>query len=166
MYWKALLLLAFVAFLLGGASDAPLDRATLRGLKAVNIVIDPVAPELEKEGATADALRNRLQEQIRSAGITIDTDSREFVGLRVTAVKAARRPLVPGNTFAIAISFGLYQRVSLVRDPTVRTSTQTWEVQTVMLVDAKEVSRACMDSMNELAGRFVAAYKSVNQAGG
>lgn len=165
MYRKALVLLPFVALTLGGASDAPLDRATLRGLMGVNVVIDPVAPEIEKEGATTDALRNRFEERIRRAGISIDTDSREFVGLRVTAVRAARRPLGNGAMFAIAATIGLYQRVTLVRDPSVRTSTQTWEVDTVMLVDTKEVHRACMDSMDELAGRFVAAYRSVNPAG-
>jgi hypothetical protein len=165
MYRKALVLLPFVALTLGGASDAPLDRATLRGLMAVNVVIDPVAPEIEKEGASADALRNRFEEQIRHAGISIDTNSREFVGLRVTAVRAVRRPLMNGATFAIAATVGLYQRVTLVRDPSVHTATQTWEVETITLADSKEVQRACMDSMDELAGRFVTAYRSVNPAG-
>jgi hypothetical protein len=164
MYRKALVLLPFIALPLGGASDAPLDRATLHGLMGVNVVIDPVAPEIEKEGATADALRNRFEERIRRAGITIDTGSKEFVGLRVTAVRAARRPLATGATFAIAATIGLYQRVTLVRDPSLHTVTQTWEVETVMLVDTREVQRACMDSMDELAGRFVTAYRSVNPA--
>lgn len=117
MYRKALVLLPFVALTLGGASDAPLDRATLRGLMGVNVVIDPVAPEIEKEGATTDALRNRFEERIRRAGISIDTDSREFVGLRVTAVRAARRPLGNGAMFAIAATIGLYQRVHVGARP-------------------------------------------------
>ena len=149
---------------LGGASDAPLDRSTLRGLKAVHVVIDPVAPEIEKEGATADALRSRLEERIRRAGITIDNDSREFVGLRITAVRSARKALAMGTTYAIAASIGVYQPVTLVRDASLRTATQTWEVETLTLVDTKTVDRACLDSMDELAGRFVTAYRSVNPA--
>lgn len=131
---------------------------------AVNVVIDPIAPEIEKEGATPDALRKRFEDRIRRGGISIDTDSKEFVGLRVIAVRSAHRPLATGATFAIAATVGLYQRVTLVRDPSVHTSTETWGVETVMLADTKEVQRACMDSMDELAGRFVAAYRSVNPA--
>lgn len=165
MYRRAPVLLMLLAMRLGGASDAPLDRNTLRGLAAVHVVIDPVAPEIEKEGATADVLRTRLEDRIRRAGITIDADSREFVGLRLTSVHSAKRALAMGSTFAIAATIGVYQPVTLVRDTNLRTATQTWEVETLTLVDAKEVNRACLDSMDELAGRFVSAYRSVNPQG-
>jgi hypothetical protein len=46
----------------------------------------------------------------------------------------------------------------------VKTATATWEVDTIILADAKQVYRACMDSADELTGRFVTAYRSVNQA--
>jgi hypothetical protein len=39
---RVCLLLTALAMPLWGASDAPLDRATLRGAMAVNVVIDPV----------------------------------------------------------------------------------------------------------------------------
>jgi hypothetical protein len=81
------------------------------------------------------------------------------VGLRLTSVRAARGP------FAIAASLGLYQPVTLVRDRTVKTATETWEVDTVVLADTKQVYRACMDSVDELAGRFVTAYRAANAPG-
>ncbi len=150
------MLLIALALPLGGAGDAALDRATLRGLMAVNVVIDPVAPEIQKVGATADGLRTRLEQRLRDAGIKIDTASTEFVGLRVTSVRAARGP------FAITITIGLYQPVTLVRDRNVKTATQTWEAGAVVLADTKQVERACMDSVDELTGQFVTAYRSVN----
>ena len=161
MFRRMCVLLTMIALPLGAAGDAALDRATLRGVKAVNVVIDPVAPEIEKEGATANDLRTRMEERLRGAGLQVDTASVEFVALRVTSVKAARGSRGP---LAIAVSIGLYQPVTLVRDPKLKTATQTWEVETVVLADPKQVYRACMDSMDELAGRFVAAYRSVNPA--
>ncbi|HEY1496940.1 MAG TPA: hypothetical protein VGF49_20440 [Candidatus Solibacter sp.] len=151
----SVLLMAFV-LPVGGAGDAALDRATLRGVKAVNVVIDPVAAEIQKEGARADVLRTRLEERLRDAGIPVDTAANEFVALRLTSVRAARGPL------AIAATIGLYQPVVLVRDRNIKTATQTWEVETVVLADTKQVYRACMDSVDELAGHFVTAYRSVN----
>ena len=156
MNWRACLLPVVFAGLLAGAGDAALDRATLRGVKAVNVVIDPVAPEIQKEGATSDGLRTRLEEKLRDAGIAVDAAGNEFVALRLTSVRAARGP------FAIAAAIGLYQPVMLVRDRNVKTATQTWEAETVVLADSKQVYRACMDSVDELAARFVTAYRSVN----
>jgi hypothetical protein len=159
MYRRVCVLLAALALPLGGAGDAPLDRATLRGVTAVNVVIDPLAPEIEKEGVTMDGLRTRLEERMKDAGIQMDTTSNAFLALRVRSVRAARGPL------AITMTIGLYQAVTLVRDPKVKTAAATWEVDTVILTDAKQVYAACMDSATELAGRFVTAYQSVNEAG-
>lgn len=160
MYTRVFLLLTLLALPLGGAGDATLDRTTLRGVTAVNVVIDPVAPEIQKEGATTDSLQKRLEYLLRDAGVKIDAASTQFVALRLTSVRAARGP------FAIAATIGLYQPVTLVRDRNVKTATQTWEVATVLLADKKEVYRACMDSVDELTRRFLTAYRSVNAAGG
>jgi hypothetical protein len=165
MYKIVFVLLTAVALPLAGAGDASLDRATLRGVTAVHVVMDPIAPEIEKEGATADALRMRLEERLRSAGIQIDPASTEFVGLRLTSVRSARGPITQARAFAVAATIGLYQPVTLVRDRNLKTATQTWEVETVLLADTKQVYRACMDSVDELAARFVTAYRSVNPAG-
>jgi hypothetical protein len=159
MYRRVCVLLTALALPLAGAGDAPLDRATLRGVVAVNVVIDPVAPEIQKEGVTIDGLRMRLEEGLRDARIQIDTTGTAFLALRLRSVRAARGPL------AIAITIALYQPVTLVRDPTVKTATTTWEVDTVILADTKQVYRACMDLADELTRRFVTAYRSVNEAG-
>lgn len=156
MYGRAFVLLTALALPLGGAGDAALDRATLRGLKAVSVVIDPVAADVQQEGATDQALRARLEDRLRQAGIPLDPASNNFVALRLTSVRAGRGP------FAIAATIGLYQPVVLVRDPKIRTATQTWEVETVVLASAREVLHASMDSVDELAARFVTAYRSVN----
>jgi hypothetical protein len=156
MYRKVFVVLATLALPLDVAADGALERATLRGLKAVNVVIDPVDPELEKLGATADVLRTRLEQKLRDSRVQIDAAAIEFVGFRVRSVRAARGPL------AIAATIALYQPVTLVRDRNMKTSTQTWEVDTVLLADPKQVYRACVDSVDELAGRFVTAYRSVN----
>jgi hypothetical protein len=156
MYRRICVLLTALVLPLAGAGDAPLDRATLRGVTAVSVVIDPVAPEIEKEGVTIDALRMRLEEGLRNADIQMDTASTSFLALRLRSVRAARGPL------AIAITIGLYQPVTLVRDATIKTATATWEVDSVILADQKQVYRACIDLADELTGRFVTAYKSVN----
>ena len=143
-------------FAMPGAGDANLDRATLRGLKTLNIEIDKVDADLAKEGITASALQSRLMDKLQDAGIPVNQTATEFVGLRVTAVHGARGP------YALSLTVGLYQPVFLSRDKNTRTATQTWEVETILISDSKQLFRAAMESVDELAGRFVTAYRSVN----
>jgi len=162
MGWRGFFLLIALALPLGGAGDGRLDRATLRGVKAMNIVIDPVAPDVEKQGARADALRSRLEERLKAEAMPLDQDALDFVGLRLTSVRSPKSRVGGSDAFAIAMTIAFYQRVALVRDPDVKTVTQTWEVETLVLADTKQVTRACLDSVDELAARFVAAYRSAN----
>jgi hypothetical protein len=155
MSYRAALLLASCA-LLHAAGDSALDRATLRGLPAVNIVVDAVDPAVEHEGVTRDSLRARLDERLRGANIPIDDSRPEFVAVRLTAVRNTRGP------FAVSITMSFYQPVELVRDPKIRTATQTWEVESVVLAEPKVLEQACQDTIDDLAARFVAAYRSVN----
>jgi len=143
-------------FAMPGAGDASLDRATLRGLKTLNIEIDKVDPELAKEGINASALQSRLMDKLQAAGIPVNQTATEFVGLRVTSVHGGRGP------YALSLTIGLYQPVILSRDKDTRTATQTWEVETILIADSKQLFRATMESIDELGDRFVTAFRSVN----
>jgi hypothetical protein len=151
-----LLLLSFIGIVALAAGDAPLDRATLRGLKAVSIVLDPLDAELQKQGLTAQDLKTRLEERLRAANIAVDASASEFVGLRVAQVRGNRGP------FALSFTLGAYQPVILVRDQNIKTATSTWEVETIVVADVKALREASLESIDDLAGRFASAWHSVN----
>lgn len=158
MHSRILLLMAVLVLppVMQAAGDAPLDRATLRGLGSVGVVVDPLDPDLIKEGLTQDLLQKRIEGRLRDAGIVIGQSAPEFVGLRVLQVRAQRGP------YALCLSVGVYQPVLLVRNKDVRTATETWAVDTVLMADPKVVSRETLNSVDELADRLVAAYRSAN----
>ena len=155
------LLLPLVALLpaaTGGANDAPLDRATLRGLKSVSVVLDRLDPELQKAGLTQADLQSRLESQLKATDVPVDPAASDFVGLRLTAVRGLRGP------FAVSLTVGVYQPVLLVRDKNLRTSTATWEVETILMAEPKVLRQAALESVDELAARLATAWKSVNPA--
>ena len=82
-----------LTMLAGGclAGDSTMDRATLRGLKAVKVVIDPPPPEMERAGFDRDHLRASIEQKIRDAGIKIDNDVIEFLGLGIAMVQGGRK---------------------------------------------------------------------------
>ena len=151
-----LTLLLLLPFLTRAAGDAPLDRATLHGLKAVNIVIDQLDPSIEELGVTADALETRLLARLAAAQIPVDRTAAEFIGFRITSVRGNRGP------FALSLTIGLYQPVMLSRDHNTRTATQTWEVESILMADPKQVQTASFETADQLADRFAAAYKLAN----
>jgi hypothetical protein len=155
---KLFLLAAFlvVAPALNGAGDEPIDRATLKGLTAVGVVIDNIDPDLEKMGLTRDVVLTSMLSRLGGEHITVDPGAKEFLGLRLIQVRAGRGPV------AVALTLGLYQPVLLSRNRETRTSTQTWEVQTVLMADPKILVTACTESANFLLDRFAKAFHSVN----
>lgn len=155
---RTILLIVMAAAGLHAAGDAAIDRATLRGIQAVNVVVDRIDSAVENEGVTREELRGRMEDRLRAANITVDSSRREFVAVRLTSVRDKRGP------YAVAMTVSLYQPVFLARDPKVRTATATWEVETVILAEPKVLDRACQDSIDDLVGRFAAAYRAANAA--
>ena len=154
--WIVFAALAAVPLNDAAAGDAELDRTTMRGLKAVSVVIDRIDPQLPKEGVAADALQERIESRLKDAGIDIDASTPEFVGLQINAVRGSRGP------YALSVTIGLYQPVILTRDRNIRTATKTWDVETILMAEPKMLRQASMESADELAARFVAAWRSVN----
>lgn len=153
----------FLAAFLAGATlataagDAAIDRATLKGLTAVNVIVDKLDAQIEAAGVTRAAVRARIEEKLREANITVDSSKSEFVAVKMTGVRANRGPV------ALAVTLGAYQPVTLSRDRNVRTATQTWEIETILLADPKQLYRATMDAVDELAAGFVTAFRSANK---
>ena len=73
MKWTRLLVpaLLFLPPATRAAGDAPLDRATLRGLKSVNIVLDPLDHGLLRAGLTMIDLHSEARQ--RTAISTVKT---------------------------------------------------------------------------------------------
>jgi hypothetical protein len=138
------------------AGDAPLDRATLHGRGAVNVIVDVLDEDLKKQGITESLVREEIEKRLDHAGITVNHSATEFVGIRILQVRGQRGP------YALCLSIGVYQPVTLVRDKELKTATETWAVETILMADAKVVNRQALTSVDELTDRLVTAYRAVN----
>jgi len=141
----------------GAAGDAAIDRATLKGLKAVGVVIDVIDPAVERFGVTRDLVLTRLLARLATDRVKVDPGAVEFLGLRITAVRSGHGP------FALSMTLGLYQPVLLSRNKDLRTSTQTWEVESVLLADPKILITACGESTDDLVDPFGTAFHATNR---
>lgn len=156
VYWRALLLASLSASCFGG--DSAMDRATLRGLKAVKVIIDPPSPELEHDGVDRELLRVGVVQKLQNAGIKIDNDVVEFLGVGISsAPRSSRKAPVP-----LVIGVGVYQVLALARDKNTKTVAETWGDQRVMAVPSKGLDRQVSMAVDDLVDEFVRAFRSVN----
>ncbi len=146
----------------GAASDSSMDRSTLRGIKAVKVVVDSPAPEVEREGISANGLRITMEQKLREAGITVDHDAVEFLGLNISSARAPRKALISKAPISLVISIGFYQTVVLSRDKTTKTVTETWGDQRVAPAASKAIEHTVDEAVDDLVSEFVTAYRSVN----
>ena len=154
--WYALLYASLAASCFGG--DSAMDRATLRGLKAIKVIIDPPSPELEHDGVDRELLRVGVVQKLQNAGIKIDNDVVEFLGVGISsAPRVGRKGPVP-----LVIGVGVYQVLALTRDKNTKTVAETWGDQRVMAGPSKGLDRQVSMTVDDLVDEYVRAYRSVN----
>jgi hypothetical protein len=145
------------------ASDTSMDRATLRGLKAVKVVVDPLGSELEHEGLDANRLRITIEQKLRNAGIKVDNDVNEFMGLSVSFAQGGRKSLfTKKGGFSLSVSLGVYQVAVLTRDMATKTVVETWGVEKTLSASSRDLDRDASNAVDELVDQFVKAYRTVN----
>jgi hypothetical protein len=144
------------------AADSSMDRSTLRGLKAVKVVVDSPSTDIAREGVDRDHLRNTIEQKLRDAGIIIDNDAVEFVGLTISSARGTRRPLMSKAPVSLVVGIGLYQIVLLNRDKTIKTVTETWGDERVAPAASRAIEHTVSDAVDDLVSEFINAYRSAN----
>ena len=146
------------------AGDSAMDRATLRGLKAVKVIVDPPSPDIERQGVDREQLRASVELKLREAGIKIDNGAIEFVGLSIASVAPGRRSSLSLKKAPVSLTVGLgvYQIVTLSRDQTTKTVAETWGDERIMSAAPKGLDHELSGAVDDLVDQFVKAYRSVN----
>jgi len=90
------------------AGDSELDRATLRGLQGVDVIVENLTPEVERAGLTRQQLQTDVELRLRKAGIPLLTSAervkvpgKPFLGVHVHVVPRSDTPHSP-NQFPIS----------------------------------------------------------------
>jgi hypothetical protein len=96
------------------------NRATLRGLKGVGVLVEKLPPEVEQEGLKRDQVQMEVESRLRTAGIKVLTKEEAFntlgepflyINVNVNIAKTE------SDIYPYGIDMSLIQKVSLLRDP-------------------------------------------------
>ncbi len=151
----ALLLLSIPAL---AADDSPISRASLKGLKAVTVVVERMDPDAEKDGLTTDQLQKDVESRLRQAGITVVplVPPSSFLYVNVHALKT------DAGFYVAAITVEFNQPVTLFRDPKiVHPAATTWRMHSIA-VAASDRLGILQGQVDTYVDEFINAYLEQN----
>jgi hypothetical protein len=116
----------------------PTGRDTLRGLPGIEVVVEPLQPELEQGGLSASAIRADVVRRLRAGGVTVyDSQARNpspakpYLYVHVNALE------VPGERlYAVAIQLQLRQTVRSVVSVSQIVDAMTWDTHNILTLPA------------------------------
>jgi len=140
------------------------NRATLRGLSGVGVLIEQLAPEIEREGLIKNQLQIEVELKLKMAGIKVLTKEEclkapgepyLYVNVNVNIAKTE------SDIYPYSIDVLLMQKVSLLRDPKQTTYAVTWSTGGVGSIE-KSILSQLRTSVEEMVDLFIKTYLSEN----
>lgn len=164
---RPIILVAALIWASGGtlsfAGDSPEETETLRGLKAIGVLIG-LDLSIQAAGITTEMLRPDIEARLKRASIRI------IPGAELMQ-KRMREPILIvncsgtvriGDTFAYKMELLMQQRVRLERDQSIEpVFVPTWSVDRVGLLRAGEADKL-RGRVADAVDDFIKAYHSVN----
>jgi hypothetical protein len=148
----SLLLLPVPAWGEGSAAQ----RATLRGVNTVEVVIEAIDPAAEQDGLTRSQLQTDVEERLREARIAVGPTLTGHLYVNVDTVKGEH-----GQTYAYNVSVQYVQQVMLARDPKAPVYVPTWDTGGVGMIAAARLREVRQDVANYV-DQFIKAYLEQN----
>jgi hypothetical protein len=145
------------------AADTEFTRPSLKGLNAVEVLVESLSTEAERDGLNKTSIQTDVQLKLRQAGIRVLTRAERFEtpGWPFLYIDVAVKLRTDVPVYAYSINVELEQSVRLDRAPSIQLSATTWSVGSVGAVGRNKL-RTVRDDIKDHVDEFINAYLSVN----
>ena len=146
------------------AIDSQSNRATLKGLPGVGVLVEKLPPEIEREGLRRDQLQMDVESQLKKAGVKVFSKEQctrvpgepyLYINLNVNVAKTE------SGIYPYTVDIMLIQKVSLMRDPKRVTYAVTWSTGGVGSITKSIVSQL-RENVAEVVHVFIRAFLDEN----
>jgi hypothetical protein len=144
--------------------DSELQRPTLRGLQGVEVAVERMAPEAERDGLTRSQVQTDVELRLRQAGIRVlsDEERRTTPGRPYLYIRVSTSKRSVGGLHAYSTDVELKQDAWLVRDQDTKAyGATTWQVAGVGSVGGPRI-REVREDVLDYVDEFINAYLAVN----
>jgi hypothetical protein len=127
------------------------------------VLIEDIDSDVEKHGLTKNLIQKEVESRLRHADIHLltreeayDTPGKPYLYLSPTTHNTG----IDLYSYSVRLEFN--QDVSLIREPSVRTSATTWIANVVGIVGARNLP-AVAEAVDSLTDKFIHDYVAANQ---
>ena len=148
------------------ASDSEIDRASLKGLQGVFVLVEDLNPPEEQAGLKTADIQADAEQQLKAAGIPLLSKAQNLdtPGMPTLYISVSVASSTTTEVWPFSIDVNLEQQATLKRSPDTFVPTAiTWHVGSIGAVDKSNV-RSVRDRVTEQVAKFVNAYFKVNLA--
>jgi hypothetical protein len=140
--------------------DDETSRKSLKGVKGVQVVVESIKPEIEKDGLTTTQVQTDVELKLRLAGLNVlpykeilETPGSPTLYVYPHVLKSSY------NFYIYNIELALFQNVYLERDNKFSTTSPTWSVGYLGITSELDYIRS---KIKDQVDGFINAYLSVN----
>jgi hypothetical protein len=138
-------------------------KDTLCGLKGVMVFIENIDTDVENHGLTKSLVKNEVESRLRQADIPVLTADEAF---NMPGKPYLYLNLTTHNTgielYSYSIRIELNQDVSMIREPSIRSSATTWIANMVGIVGVGNLP-AVTEDVSQLTNQFIRDYLAANR---
>ncbi len=147
-----------------GASDSEIDRASLKGLQGVFVLVEDLNPPEEQAGLKTADIQADVEQELKAAGIPLlsKTQNIDTPGMPTLYISVSVASSTATDVWPFSVDVNLEQQATLKRSPDTFVPTAvTWHVGSIGAVEKVNI-RSVRDRVNEQVAKFVNAYFKVN----
>jgi len=137
-------------------------RETLRGLSGVMVVIEDLKEDAQADGLSVTGLQHQTESKLAEAGIPVLPldEWRSALGRPWLYVSVNTLRHIGGYFFSVDVQ--LKQEVSLPRQPSIVTSSSTWELGSIGFVMADKLPIKVRASVEAHLDGFISDFRAAN----
>lgn len=128
-------------------------RETLRDLTGVEVVVEQIPADAERDGLSTNELKSYVESQLDGAGIRVLTHEERRTQPGHAYLYVSINTVKTKSIYSYAIEISLNQTVRLTRHPTIATFAPTWSAQIAGTTTAEH-----LDTIREDVSNFVQAF--------
>ena len=139
------------------------ERSSLQRLRGVEIVIEPLEPELEEGGLTTDQIRTDVELRLRTAGIEVSAFAEVDPKADISAILRVHIHIIEGGRYGFSYIYHVYVEclaaVFSKQTPNIESLAPIWAKS--LLGAANEV-RKIRSGTKDVVDIFLSDYLAVN----
>ncbi len=140
------------------------QKESLRGLKGLFILVEPLNPEVEKAGVSRGQLKGEVELRLRQAGIRVFNEEQRmeepdqpYLYINLNGYSWREEVI-----YGYALKVDLNQLVILNRDPKIGGFGTTWYSGSAGIIGANKLKNFIRKELADTIDKFISDYSAVN----